>query len=260
MDSAHPVKSSSALDPLAVAAQFDAAARPAGFRIEKFGETPSGPLLALTKRTVGPQPRIYLSSGIHGDEPAPPLALLRLLERGFFDERAIWFICPLLNPVGLVRGTRENADGLDLNRDYRDPASAEIRAHVAWLQRQPRFDLALIVHEDWEARGFYLYELNRTQQPSLAEPMLTAVRALCPIELAEQIDGFPASGGVIRPEGDPTKREVWPESIYLHAHHTRLSYGFETPSTLPLEQRITTLCAAIETAASPFAGSKLIRE
>jgi protein MpaA len=240
------VKKPSVFEPLA--AGFGAAAHAAGFRVEKFGETPSGPLLALTKRTAGPRPRIYLSAGIHGDEPAPPLALLKLLERGFFDARAIWFICPLLNPVGLARGTRENANGIDLNRDYRNPASAEIRAHVAWLQRQPRFDLALVVHEDWEAKGFYLYELNRTQQPSLAEPILEAVRATCPIELAEQIDGFPASGGIIRPEGDPTKREMWPESIYLHAHHTRLSYGFETPSTLPLEQRITTLCTAIETA------------
>ncbi|HXB01926.1 MAG TPA: M14 family metallocarboxypeptidase [Opitutaceae bacterium] len=248
MDSAHPVKSSSAIDPIAVATRFDAAARVAGFRVEKFGETPSGPLLGLTRRTAGPRPRIYLSAGIHGDEPAPPLALLRLLERGFFDARATWFICPLLNPVGLARGTRENANGIDLNRDYRNPASAEIRAHVAWLQRQPRFDLAILVHEDWEAKGFYLYELNRTQQPSLAEPILAAVRAGCPIELAEQIDGFPASGGIIHPEGDLTKREVWPESIYLHAHHTRLSYGFETPSTLPLEQRIATLCTAIETA------------
>jgi protein MpaA len=240
------VKKPPVFEPLA--AGFAAAGHAAGFRVEKFGETPSGPLLALTKRTAGPRPRIYLSAGIHGDEPAPPLALLRLLERGFFAARAIWFICPLLNPVGLARGTRENADGLDLNRDYRNPASVEIRAHVAWLQRQPRFDLAILVHEDWEAKGFYLYELNRTQQPSLAETIIEEAGAGCPIELAEQIDGFPASGGIIRPKGDPTKREMWPESIYLHAHHTRLSYGFETPSTLPLEQRITTLCTAIETA------------
>jgi protein MpaA len=248
VDSAHPVKSSSGLDPLAVAASFDAAARANGFRVGKFGEIAGFPLLALTKRTPGPRPRIYLSAGIHGDEPAPPLALLRLLERGFFDARAIWFICPLLNPVGLARGTRENAGGLDLNRDYRDPASAEVRAHIAWLQRQPRFDLALIVHEDWEAKGFYLYELNRTQQSGFAEPILEAVRTVCPIELAAQIDGRPADGGIIRPAGDPAKRDVWPESIYLHVHHTTLSYGLETPSAFPLEQRIATHCTAIETA------------
>jgi hypothetical protein len=241
-----PVKKPSAFEPLA--AGLGAAAHAAGFRVEKFGETPSGPLSALTKRTVGPRPRIYLSAGIHGDEPAPPLALLRLLECGFFDARAIWFICPLLNPVGLALGTRENADGIDLNRDYRNPVSAEIRAHVAWLQRQPRFDLAILVHEDWEAKGFYLYEVNRTQRPGLAETIIEEVSAGCPIELAEQIDGRPARGGIIRPKGDPTKREVWPESIYLHAHHTKLSYGLETPSTLPLEQRIATLCTAVEAA------------
>jgi hypothetical protein len=248
VDSVPSVKSSSAFDPLAIAARFDAVARANGFRVGKFGEIAGFPLLALTKRTPGPRPRIYLSAGIHGDEPAPPLALLRLLERGVFDARAVWFLCPLLNPVGLARGTRENANGLDLNRDYRNPSTVEVRAHIAWLQCQPRFDLALIVHEDWESKGFYLYELNRTQQPGLAEPILEAARAVCPIELAEQIDGRPARGGIIRPEGDPVKREVWPESIYLHAHHTHLSYGLETPSALPLEQRIATHCAAIETA------------
>jgi protein MpaA len=241
-----------AFDPLAVAARFDTTARAAGFRVGNFGEIAGFPLVALTKRTPGPRPRLYLSAGIHGDEPAPPLALLRLLERGFFDARAVWFICPLLNPAGLARGTRENAGGLDLNRDYRSPASAEVRAHVAWLQSQPRFDLALIVHEDWEAKGFYLYELNRSQRPSLAEPILEAVRAVCPIEQAEQIDGRPARGGIIRPEGDPAKRDLWPESIYLHVHHTTLSYGLETPSALPLEQRIAALGTAIETAVKKF--------
>jgi murein peptide amidase A len=247
MNSSHPVKSSSASDPLAVAAQFDAAGRSAGFRVEKFGEIAGFPLFALTKRTPGPRPRIYLSSGIHGDEPAPPLALLRLLERGFFDTRATWFLCPLLNPVGLTRNTRENADGLDLNRDYRHLVSPEIRAHVAWLEHQPRFDLVLCLHEDWEAKGFYLYELNPDARPSLAEPITTAVCTVCPIERAEKIDGREARGGIIRPDVDPATRDQWPEAIYLRAHHTTLSYTLETPSSLPLEQRVAAHCAAIET-------------
>lgn len=36
--------------------------------------------------------------------------------------------------------------------------------------------------------------------------------------------------------------------IYLHAHHTTLSYGFETPSGFPLERRVATLGAAVEAA------------
>jgi murein peptide amidase A len=137
------------LEPGRFAARIQAIARNQGFRVEPFGELAGFPLFALTKRTPGPRPRIYLSAGIHGDEPAGPLALLDLLARGVFDRRAVWLICPLLNPAGFARRTRENADGVDLNRDYKTLCSLEIQAHARWLQRQPNFDLALCVHEDW---------------------------------------------------------------------------------------------------------------
>ena len=243
------VKAAPAFDPPALAARFEAAGRAAGFRVERFGEVPGCPLLALTKRKPGPRPRIYLSAGIHGDEPAPPLALLELLESGVFDTRAVWFICPLLNPLGFTRGTRENADGLDLNRDYKHLRSAEIQAHRRWLQRQPNFDLTFCVHEDWESKGFYLYELNPQQRASLAEPMIEAVERVCPIETASVIDGrATTTRGIIRPVSDPLLRDQWPEAIYLRAHHTSLGYTIESPSALPLPQRIASHRAAIETA------------
>ena len=239
------------LDPLAFAPRIQDAARAAGFRLEPFGEIAGVPLLALTKRAPGVRPRIYLSAGIHGDEPAPPLALLHSIERGVFDARAVWFLCPLLNPVGFLRRTRENADGLDLNRDYKALRSLEIQAHARWLQRQPNFDLALCVHEDWEAKGFYLYELNPARRASLAPAMLGAVARVCALETATTIDGrCIAEPAIIRPVDDPLLRESWPESIYLRAHHTRLSYTIETPSSFPLEQRVAAHCAAIEAAIS----------
>jgi hypothetical protein len=244
-----PPVQQSPFDPPTLVTRFESAARTAGFRLDRFGEHAGTPLLALTKRTPGPRPRIYLSAGIHGDEPAPPLALLALLEAGAFDDRAVWFICPLLNPAGFLRTTRENADGLDLNRDYQDLRAAEIRAHVQWLRHQPNFDLTICVHEDWESTGFYLYEQNPHRRPSLAEAMLTAVARVCPIEPATVIDGRPiAAPGIIRPETDPLLRENWPEAVYLRAHHTTLGYTIESPSALPLAQRITALRTAIEAA------------
>ena len=214
-----------------------------------MGEAAGVPLLALTKPAPAGHPRVYLSAGIHGDEPAPPQALLQLLETGFFDPRAAWFLCPLLNPGGLIRGTREDPAGRDLNRDYRAPQSPEVRAHVAWLQRQPGFDLTLSLHEDWEAQGFYLYELNPDGRASLADAMIAAVRRVCPIETAPEIDGRPAAApGIIRPDPDPAKRELWPEAIYLHAHHTRLGYTLESPSVLPLAQRLAAQAAAVTAA------------
>ena len=243
------VKAAPVIDPPELAARFEAAGRAAGFCIERFGEIAGCPLLALTKRTPGRRSRIYLSAGIHGDEPAPPLALLELVEAGVFDASAVWFICPLLNPLGFTRGTRENADGLDLNRDYKHLCSAEIQAHRRWLQRQPNFDLTFCVHEDWESKGFYLYELNPHQRPTLAEPMIAAVERVCPIEIASVIDGrATAARGIIRPVSDPLLRDQWPEAIYLRAHHTTLGYTIESPSALPLPQRIAAHRAAIETA------------
>jgi protein MpaA len=236
------------LDPPALAGRFAAAGERAGFRREVFGEAGAVPLFALTRRTPGPRPRIYLSGGIHGDEPAPPLALLALLEAGEFDARADWFLCPMLNPEGLSRGTRENAGGVDLNRDYRHLESPEARSHVGWLRRQPLLDLTICVHEDWESRGFYLYELNPDGRRSLAQPMVEAAGAVCPIDTSPLIDGREARGGTIRPPGNPAEREKWPEAIYLVAHHTRQSYTIESPSSLPLGTRVAALSAALRAA------------
>jgi hypothetical protein len=237
------------LDPADYLSQLEPAARVRGFRIERYGGVAGHPLLALTKRTTGRRPRVYLSAGVHGNEPAPPLALLHLLGQDFFDARAVWFLCPLLNPAGFARGSRENADGLDLNRDYKTRHAAETRAHVGWLRRQPNFDLAICLHEDWEAGGFYLYELNPKSHRSAARPMLEAVAAVCPIETATVIDGRPIDEpAIIRPLADPNLRELWPESIYLRAHHDPLGYTIETPSALPLATRIAALSAAVAAA------------
>jgi predicted deacylase len=228
--------------------EFSAAARAAGFSAERFGQVQGYPLAAYTKSSPTPRPRIYLSAGIHGDEPAPPRALLQLLQEGSLDDRYGWSICPLLNPAGMAAGTRENRAGLDLNRDYRALQTAEIRAHVGWLRRQMPFDLTLCLHEDWESPGFYLYELNPDHRPSLAEAIVEAVRRVCPLDRSATIDGRPARGGIIRPDDDPTKRELWPEAIYLRAHLTRLSYTLETPSARPEPQRIKAHTTAITTA------------
>ena len=217
--------------------------------MNQFGEIDGYPLLAWTRRTAGPRPRVYLSAGVHGDEPAPPLALLDLLRAGFFDHRADWFICPVINPIGLQRGIRENGEARDLNRDYQDCLSREVQAHVGWLQHQPPFDLTLCLHEDWESQGFYLYELNPRQRPTLAPIMISAVAGLMPIESAEIIDGRPiAEPGIIRPVSDPSLRNAWPEAIYLRQAHTTLSYTLETPSALQLQSRIAAQKAAITAA------------
>lgn len=241
------------LDPTGFIPQFSASARRTGFAIEEFGEINGHSLLAATKAAPEARPSIYLSTGMHGDEPAPPWALLQLVEAGLFDDRASWWLCPLLNPTGFVARTRENFAGVDLNRDYKSLQSTEARAHVAWLQRQGNFDLVICGHEDWESQGFYLYELNLKGRATLAHAMLEAARAHGPIEAAAVIDGRPsAEPGIIRPVSDPLLRETWPEALYLGYKHCGLNYTIETASAQPLEQRVRTQVAVVRAAVDQF--------
>jgi hypothetical protein len=199
-------------------------------------------------------PRLYISTGIHGDEPAGPLAARQLLQENAWPEALDLWLCPCLNPTGFALNRRENCDGLDLNRQYLTPGAGETIAHVAWLKRQPRFDLCLCLHEDWEARGFYLYELNPERQPSLAEAIIARVGEVCPIDRSEVIEGRPAQNGIIRPGVDPRSRPDWPESFFLITHKTRLSYTLEAPSDFPLAGRVAALVAGVTAALAALRG------
>lgn len=192
---------------------------------------------------------IYISTGIHGDEPAGPLALMTLVCENRWPANLGLWICPCLNPTGFPRNSRENSAGIDLNRDYRTPRSAEVRAHVDWLSKQPAFDLTLCLHEDWEAGGFYCYEVNPDNLPSLSERIVNAAARVCPIETATVIDGREAdSPGIIRPRIDPHLRPEWPEALSLVQTHTRLSYTLEAPSDFPLAMRVAALVEAVRAA------------
>ena len=226
------------------------------------GELPAGahrlPVLHRPAAAPGAR-RIYLSAGIHGDEPAGPLAAQRLLEDNRWPDAEVWLL-PCLNPDGLRANTRGNADGLDINRDYRHRRTAEARGHVAWLERQPAFDLTLLLHEDWESHGFYCYELNPDGRPSLAPAMIEAVRGVCPIDASEVIDGRPASApGILRPqewpEFRPEDRPEWPEALWLGVHKTRLNYTLEAPSDWPLAVRVNALVAAVRAAMERCGGA-----
>lgn len=192
-------------------------------------------------------PQIYLSSGIHGDEPAGPLAMLRLLEMAWPEQVGLW-LAPCLNPGGFELNSRENEVGIDLNRDYRSPKTDLVRAHVEWLNARPRFDLTLLLHEDWESHGFYLYELNPKKLPSLARVMLEAAKEFCPLDLSPVIEGRAAQNGVVSASPDLFTRPDWPEAFYLIHHKTDLSYTLEAPSDFRIEVRVQALVAAVQAA------------
>jgi hypothetical protein len=209
-----------------------------GFEVEVLLEKSGFPIFACSKGTPN-LPTIYLSSGIHGDEPSGPQALLGLLKAGFFDDRFSWLICPVLNPTGLNANTRENTEGIDLNRDYHHCHSVEVRAHIKWLNSQKTPDLFLSLHEDWESTGFYFYEINTGANVLSYQEIIEAASPYFPAEPERVIDGHEVTEhGWIFHADRPDIPEGWPEAIFLSRMGCPLSLTFETPSSRELEKRI----------------------
>jgi len=230
---------------------LSAAAQIHNWTSELFYKAGDLDLFALRRRSRSdsnyPQ-RLYFSAGIHGDEPAGPLAALRLLQENRWPANAEIWLLPCLNPTGFILNSRENEGRKDLNRDYRHFETGEVAAHVRWLERQPNFDVTFCLHEDWESHGFYLYELNPEHRTSSARKMIAAVAQVCPIDMSPVIEGREASGGLINPSLDPITRPLWPEAFWLLQNKTRQSYTLEAPSDFPLATRVEALVTAVNAA------------
>lgn len=90
------------------------------------------------------EPEVRLAGTIHGNEPPGQEMLLYLIDwlttqygidpdvTDLVDNTEIW-ITPCLNPDGLTSGTRTNAHGIDLNRNYPVPNGA-IGDDGTWTQ------------------------------------------------------------------------------------------------------------------------------
>lgn len=91
-----------------------------GWRVEEYGRSCEGvPLRAFLPAQDGPVAGL-LTAAQHGEEADTAQLVRRLLERIPAAETR-WAVIPVLNPDGLLAGTRQNAAGVDLNRNF--PAS-----------------------------------------------------------------------------------------------------------------------------------------
>ncbi|MGA2245293.1 MAG: M14 family metallocarboxypeptidase [Verrucomicrobiota bacterium] len=244
------------IDIRAVLREIELAAHARGWTSEIFHSFKGFDWVALRRpaRAGARHKLIHISTGIHGDEPAGPLAALKLIHENRWPDQVAVLLLPCLNPLGFTLNQRANPDGIDLNRDYRNPQSAETRGHIAWLEKQPPFDLYLCLHEDWESNGFYLYEQNPDGRLSLAEKMIAAVAPVCPVDWSENIEGRPAHGGIIRPMLGQ-ERPDWPEALYQITYKSRQGYTLEAPSDFPLPARVNALVAAVTVAVETLAAT-----
>jgi predicted deacylase len=224
-------------------------ARRAGFQFGCYGEIGDVGLPVLERNHAEEAPCVYISAGVHGDEPAGPMAVLELLRQKALPEDVNLTLFPMVNPNGLEAGTRENADGIDLNRDYGSkPVAHETRTQLEWIGDRS-FDLTLCLHEDYDGEGFYVYAHSKDpDSPDYAGLAIEAARPFTGIDTRTEIDEMPAKDGKMFPPINVVnpKRPDLPEALrLLFRHKTQVSVTTETPSCQPITARIQAQCAVV---------------
>jgi hypothetical protein len=223
-------------------------ARRAGLRLLPFARESNFALFYLQTRVLAPGTGVYISAGIHGDEPAGPEGLITWVEEHAETLAELpLLIFPCLNPWGLTRNVRTTEAGIDLNRAFHRDDVPVIRA-VRQVLRGHSFTVALQLHEDYDAQGVYLYEVQR-DQPYWGEVILEAARRVIPVDPRRKIEKVRSRDGLIRRRFNARRYEQiggLPESVYLHQNHSRHAITFETPSEYGLIQRVEAHGAVID--------------
>lgn len=203
-----------------------------------FGEAGGYPLFFIdSKRRQAGSPTVYLSAGMHGDEPAPVEALIQWAEESLGGMVSWnWTIFPCLNPWGLERNIRFDDKGRDLNRCYNSRKVPQINSQLD-VMKGGRYDVAACLHEDYDARGFYLYEIA-SRSPHWGESLCESLSRVIPPDDRRNIDGNPVKSGIIRRRITPAMMKGHPEAFVLHFRHARRTFTLETPSEEFLSKRI----------------------
>lgn len=219
----------------------------AGLRLQRLTSDPGDTTFFLRTPALGEQGGIYISAGIHGDEPGGTEGLITWAEK-HARRLARWpfLLFPCLNPWGLINNRRSDAAGADRNRLFHRDDHPVLRG-VKELAAGHVFDLALMLHEDYDGQGLYLYEIQRGR-PLWGEELLEVARRHIAIDPRERIDGRASRAGLIRRRFDLRrfKQIGYPEAIWLHERHARRSLTIETPSEFAIEQRVRAHVAVLE--------------
>ena len=204
------------------------------FDVEQYGALeypPDGtfPLFAVRSRGIDDaRPWVLVTGGVHGYESSGVHGALRFLDRDgeAFADRVNLLVVPCVSPWGYERIQRWNADAIDPNRSFRDPAPAQESAALMRLVAPLRGRVLVHVdlHETTDSDesefrpalaardgkpfepggipdGFYLVDDSANPQPAFQQAIIEAVARVTHIAPADdkgEIIGSPlVAPGVI---------------------------------------------------------------
>ena len=214
----------------------------------------SAPIWCVSFRVEEPVSyKILINAGIHGNEPAGVAFVLQWLEQlaqNPDQHRSVAVdIIPMVNPWGWVHDIRFNRDGIDINRDFSTFDSQEARIITTFLEDR-HYDLMLDLHEDPSASGFYVYQYGN-KDISIAESLIDTIRNMgYPIEENISMVILKTENGIIdAPMWGLRYMQITGQlslSNYYRLNNSQRVYTIETPTSLPMADRLTMQRKAVE--------------
>lgn len=231
----------------ALVKEWTALSKAHGLKKQKLCDADGFPVFAFLSSALYATGGIYLSAGIHGDEAAGCHGLLKWAEENARSLKKLpLLILPCLNPWGLQQNRRSDFLGDDLNRAWsRNDKAIIVAVKQLLLGRSLAFSLML--HEDYDAEGIYLYE-HLSDKPHIGEDILKRAGAFIAPDPRSKIEGRNVlKRGLFRFKASSKRFDKMghPESIFLFENYSERCVTFESPSEFAPEKRVAAHKAAV---------------
>lgn len=235
------------------------------------------PILAVTAIHNNNNPTVFISGGVHGDEPAGTQAAVKFVKehmRGWINFYN-FVVIPCVNPVGYQINIREGSEFQDINREFfHETTSPENKLILKFLAKLDvrSYIMTIDLHEtraqerpaseypvnERHPDGFHMWEICSEEENRIGNYVIDAVKEIMPVCKWSHIWGDINSGGVIfYPEGavgeqyqDAHTFENFLRNNYSHHSITTETYSgncFKLDGD-NLENRVQTQLTVINTA------------
>jgi predicted deacylase len=181
----------------------------------------------------GEKPKFLLISGTHGDEFGVAVSAKKIVEK-YFGKLPDFVFVSNASPSALSSKTRNNGEGLNLNRNFFNKTRSLEARTMMDLVANFKFDLCFDFHEDTESEDLYIYDFfGKACKDNLKAKMRKFLR-----EVKRRGVGIRTSGNYV----GGYCHEVAPEKVInknglfgdwsMHQKLIRRYVGIEMPSKL----------------------------